>query len=276
MSAPIQYNLRTSFKKEAEEQCKKLQSEHYLEEGKYYAEKFLKALLHHSELDFTKQWEYIGGNEGRHLNVFHDKVRKTEALPEVAHQCICTHDIVENCYIRNVITGQILVVGNCCIQRFLKIDTSKKCSRCSAPHKNRKDNFCQDCRGGVFHCTEFNGQTFRHVFLHHPAFVQEVLDTTKIVDSPDILNFKAFIIANMNELPTSKCTICQATHSVQGENFCGTCRGDVFTIGQKHKGRSFRYVFMNDPSYINWIRGLNQAKLHKEFVKFIAFVNKNT
>ena len=115
-------------------------------EGGYYAKQFYIALREHSvkdnKLSPYKQWEYIGGDTGSHYLKLSSNM---EPLPK-EYECICTHDIIENCYIQNIITGEILIVGNCCIKKYLKIDTSKKCQKCDKPHKNRKDNFCNTCR----------------------------------------------------------------------------------------------------------------------------------
>ena len=37
----------------------------------------------------------------------------------ISENCICGHRIDENCYILNKQTKEILVSGNCCIEKFL-------------------------------------------------------------------------------------------------------------------------------------------------------------
>lgn len=68
-------------------------------------------------------------------------------------ECICTHPILEVCVIKNVIDGSLLEIGNICVKRWMpKIyeqavyGRKKKCDRCNLPHKNRKDNYCNNCR----------------------------------------------------------------------------------------------------------------------------------
>ena len=60
--------------------------------------------------------------------------------------CICGHDISENCYITD---GNIIIVlGNCCIRKYLpKTQCGRTCRICKQPHKNRKNNICNKCRG---------------------------------------------------------------------------------------------------------------------------------
>jgi len=90
-------------------------------------------------------WKYCGGNEGRHHNYFKISCPETP-LPEPTDTCVCGHAIKENCYITN--GTDILVLGNCCIQRFCP--TSKRsCEKCGAVHKNRKNNRCNTCRIGI-------------------------------------------------------------------------------------------------------------------------------
>lgn len=58
-------------------------------------EKFLKGLKEYGDI---KIWKYCGGDRGRHLNYFRIAC-KNEKLPEHEDNCVCGHDIVENCYI---------------------------------------------------------------------------------------------------------------------------------------------------------------------------------
>lgn len=94
-------------------------------------------------------WVYSGGSEGRHLRYW--KLRtKGEKTPDLDDHCVCGHAIRENCYIENSKDPndiQILVLGNCCIKRFLPKEASgRTCEKCRSPHRNRKDNLCHPCR----------------------------------------------------------------------------------------------------------------------------------
>lgn len=111
-----------------------------------YHKKFLDVLTSHSIL-IKDQWQYIGGDTGRHLTKFRS-LYPDKTIPH-EDRCICGHDIVENCYIENIYNDKILVVGNCCIVSYLQQDTSKKCETCEQPHNNRMDNYCNQCRGGI-------------------------------------------------------------------------------------------------------------------------------
>ncbi len=96
------------------------------------------------------QWFYCGGDHDDHLNYW--KMRnntkqlmgkKEWSFPPHESHCACGHFIKNNCYITN--KKKILVVGNCCIKRFL-LKKSRVCEVCTADHKNRKYNLCDECK----------------------------------------------------------------------------------------------------------------------------------
>ena len=43
---------------------------------------------------------------------------------EPMDHCLCEHEIRELCFIRNACTGQMAMIGNCCVKQFLPIDTA--------------------------------------------------------------------------------------------------------------------------------------------------------
>ena len=134
----------------------------------YYSKLFLNNLAELSEKDWTKQWIYIGGDTGRHLTKLKTKFGNEykNFIPEHKNQCICTHVIEENCYIQNILNSSIVIVGNCCINRYLEQDTSKKCENCHQSHNNRIDNFCNECRGGIINFGKHKGKSFAWVKKH--------------------------------------------------------------------------------------------------------------
>jgi hypothetical protein len=107
-------------------------------------------LLHDYELEvdeFINNFKYWGGNKGSHFNYW-ELVRASINRPPKKNYCICDHYIQENCYVVDKRDkNKIVVVGNCCIKRFLKKENQgRTCERCEKPHKNSKDNFCKECR----------------------------------------------------------------------------------------------------------------------------------
>ena len=92
--------------------------------------------------DVVQNWRYCGGNSGRHRN-YYNLLFPKEPLPTLVDKCVCGHNIIENCYITNDI--QKLVLGNCCIKRFVPKCT-RTCSVCGDVHRNTSINKCNTCR----------------------------------------------------------------------------------------------------------------------------------
>ena len=96
-----------------------------------------------------QNWRYCGGSGGgRHYNYWLLKGYTKEEMPEHVSKCVCGHDIQENCYIENKEDGEIMILGNCCIKRFMT-KSGRTCEVCDEPHKNRLCNRCNACRVGV-------------------------------------------------------------------------------------------------------------------------------
>jgi len=68
-------------------------------------------------------------------------------LPPLTTRCVCTKKIVENCWIMNKYTSEVLVVGNHCVKRFLKQENwkLKRCMGCGDPSLKRTSEFCDKC-----------------------------------------------------------------------------------------------------------------------------------
>ena len=110
--------------------------------------KFIKGLENYSiTYDEIKNsnWKYCGGRTGSHLKYF-KLCCKDDDLPDAVDECVCGHRIQQNCYITD--GERILVLGNCCIKKFIP-KSSRTCEDCGNPHKNRKVNKCNKCRGGT-------------------------------------------------------------------------------------------------------------------------------
>tara|TARA_R110000824_G_scaffold12640_1_gene55464 strand:- start:2538 stop:3065 length:528 start_codon:yes stop_codon:yes gene_type:complete len=116
----------------------------------------------HSELVdpfvLDPDWCYFGGGQftteyqrckqAHHHNYFMiawPSYFKYEPKPDFQEHCECGMEIQQQCYIINIKTKQIIVLGNSCIER-LRNGTSRTCGLCHAVHRNRSDNYCNDCR----------------------------------------------------------------------------------------------------------------------------------
>ncbi len=103
----------------------------------------------------TILWKYAGGSRNEdhdnkaqhHYNYYQMAYADKYPMPDHKDACICNVAIKQNCFIVHNKLGRILVVGNCCIKHFLPEDRSgRTCEICEEPHKNRKDNYCFQCR----------------------------------------------------------------------------------------------------------------------------------
>lgn len=106
---------------------------------------------------------YAGGRErilddGTDTNAKHSKYwalkygKKQPPLKQ--RKCVCDHHIENNCYVTDDDVF-FLVIGNCCIERFIaKEKQGKLCSNCNSPHNGRKDNLCKECRKTHSQCKE--------------------------------------------------------------------------------------------------------------------------
>lgn len=115
-----------------------------IDEGDRYIVKLIKGLQNNNVTydDFKSgRWSTYGSNFK--IEDFKKGLPNLDIPPEV-DSCICGHHIKENCYVSD---GQkILILGNCCIKKFLPGGISKRCELCKRSHKNRKNNLCNDCR----------------------------------------------------------------------------------------------------------------------------------
>ena len=95
--------------------------------------------------EVKRDYKYSGGSKGRHRNYF-DMCFPMYSLPNKKRNCLCDHPIEENCYLsKDFDYDTLLIVGNCCITKFID-HSSRTCLNCSAPHKNRLLNYCNDCK----------------------------------------------------------------------------------------------------------------------------------
>jgi hypothetical protein len=109
-------------------------------------EKFMKGLEEYGmDYEDVKDWIYCGGNYEAHEHYYHLVFPKSKKLPEFSSECVCGHKIEKNCYICDDKKSKILVLGMCCIKKFIN-NWSRTCEDCKQPHKNRIINKCNDCR----------------------------------------------------------------------------------------------------------------------------------
>jgi hypothetical protein len=143
--------------------------------GGYFHQRFMKVLLLNSvsktEEEAIDEWMVAGGHYEKQIQFtsFEKPLEETTHKPTIngkqyyisylyyirtfsnifdapafVNECICTHGILQNCFIYNKLNGNVLVVGNCCIDRFL-IDKNKLCNVCLEPFDNTRNSLCSIC-----------------------------------------------------------------------------------------------------------------------------------
>ena len=125
-----------------------IKSEYLFDPESKISQQFIKGLKEYNltlEEIQNGRWKYAGGDTGSHRRYFNMVYGEEYEIPIPESKCVCSHGIVENCYITN---GELwLTLGNCCIKRFLpKGCSGRTCGQCGKPHKNQKNNLCNDCR----------------------------------------------------------------------------------------------------------------------------------
>ena len=190
-----------------------------------YYNNFLAVLKENSTTtNFLTEWEYAGGDDGGRWNYFRQKFGEDAKRPPYMDSCICGHDIIENCYIVNKLTKKILVVGTCCIKRFLPERFTRKCSLCGQAHQNRKDNICNDCRGtNVFKFGKYKGKPYAEIFAKDPGYFRFI---TNGIFGEEV---KEWMDVNGKSFPLIT----------------------TFSCG-KYKGKEFSEVKTLDPKYFAW------------------------
>ena len=111
-------------------------------------------------------WTYYGGDYGSHIQYFTtlsslrnkqgQKKKPPLIIPNV-NNCVCGTKILRKCYIKSPQNDDILVIGSCCIKRFLpKHKQNRTCQDCAKPHRSIKDNLCKRCRENRFITVVYN------------------------------------------------------------------------------------------------------------------------
>lgn len=101
--------------------------------------------------EFEKLYTYAGGDYNEHINYFSMfRIGKNIPTPVKKTACVCETNIKNNAYMWSEERKHLMILGRCCILRFGGDGkTGRTCGFCNAPHKNRSNNLCNDCRGKV-------------------------------------------------------------------------------------------------------------------------------
>jgi len=115
---------------------------------------------HNLTYDEVKTWIFCGGHADSsrcaqtpsEFTAYENYFRlcfPNTPFPAIVNTCVCEQSLMHNCYIRKDINspiGEILIIGSCCIKRFIDSGKVRKCEKCAADHNNRSNNLCNSCR----------------------------------------------------------------------------------------------------------------------------------
>lgn len=165
-----------------------------MSDKKTYEQKFIEN-LQKKTVKSLDEWVYAGGDRGSHWNWFMLNHLPDEK-PIYRIECICTHSIEENCYIRNKETDEFVVVGNCCIKKVnggeikeLDIFLGRVCKNCSKPTRNRKDAYCNGCRGGIIKIGKYKGVSYKTVSEGDPSYCNWALKNCRKFSDEEFIDW---------------------------------------------------------------------------------------
>ena len=111
------------------------------------SQKFINGLEEYDlTYDDVKEWIYCGGNYGGHLNYYKLLFPKSKKIPAFIDECVCHQKLTKNCYIMDKQKKRMLILGMCCIKKFINNGLHRTCEKCGKEHRNRKYNLCNDCK----------------------------------------------------------------------------------------------------------------------------------
>ncbi len=115
-----------------------------------------------------QDYKYAGGtkdaNNPHHYRYWKLMIAQKPHLKMPTHECycVCDHIIENNCFIINKYDN-IIILGNCCIKRFIP-KSGRTCGKCGEPHRNRKFNLCNDCK--IYACNMCGGDKEKEYYKY--------------------------------------------------------------------------------------------------------------
>jgi len=176
--------------------------------------------------DVKNLWCYAGENgdlQTSHSRYF-KQLEKEYGLkpPPMEKCCICTHFIKNNMFLRHIETNTLIVVGSCCIKKFMpKEKQGRTCSRCEQPHRNITDNYCKLCRlklnkNKVMGFGKYSDLTYEDVIQKHPDYVEYVLEQENA--KKGLLRFQKYLVKRRTCSNSNVITGYGSTKHLKGEN----------------------------------------------------------
>ncbi len=109
--------------------------------------KFMEGLFNAGGSYDPQKYKWVGGDKSSpiHSEYFTLCGFTKNNRPPHEDYCVCGHKIKQNCYLQNIDTGQLIVVGNDCIKQYMPDQYGKRCGLCKKTHQNKKKDQCNDC-----------------------------------------------------------------------------------------------------------------------------------
>ena len=181
--------------------------------------------------DFQKKWRETHIIDGKNIYIYyrittHKPIHSQDDFPDKNYprhinKCVCNHDIEKNYYITN--GSVMLILGSCCIKKFMPNGMRKSCEHCENLHKNIKDNLCNDCR--------------KYILLEFELTKSDIKEDWKYAGSSNGLGrkyFKSLFPAGMDDEPDDGIPhqdTCDACENPIDTNYYITDTKDLITFG---------------------------------------------
>lgn len=143
-----------------------------------YLKKMIKALEKKGlKYDDFRKYHYAGSDNVSGME-YYRKLFPDRDYPKHIEYCLCNTKIKNNYYITD--DTNILVLGSCCIKKFVDTGLKKVCSNCKSVHRNRKDNYCNACRSKKFNYVELDNQPKINNAYDNVIKIKQYNDTNKL------------------------------------------------------------------------------------------------
>ncbi len=208
----------------------------------------------------AKNKEYISN---RHYKYWINNKEEEEEEPFNYTHCLCFHCIKNLCYIKNIRTKKIYVVGNECINKFVDPTMQGRlCKRCKEKHKNHKDNYCNKCRIIIKEeIKQAKEEQERLYKIERNKKIEEEIKIRKEKENKEHL-YKIEKIKEEQEKVYQEYLKNKEIEKEEEFKKDGICK-----FGTKYKGSLYIDIFNNDTGYIKWI--YNTFKKNKEELGYI-------
>ena len=102
-------------------------------------------------LDVEQNWFYCGHRNDNGVEYDAGRLFRyyfpREEFPEFSKSCVCRQRLlVRNDWITD--SKEVLIIGQCCKDMFI-VNRLKTCLICKQSHRNRSDNYCNECRDKI-------------------------------------------------------------------------------------------------------------------------------